>query len=473
MADVLKKGLPANTDAEKFLLGAILRAPEQFAEVGKTLEAADFSFDNHRRIFKSMLEMQARGDVIDRITLADELQRVGDLGSVGIGYLTDLDTGLPDRLNIRPYVGIVKEHSRRRQVIFAAQRIMNEAVQAEAFSDDLIQKAQQALLSISSSGDRQGQFIDEFIADFPGGLNRLLQPWTGEKGIRTGFVRLDEWTDGFHEAEIFVIGARPGTGKSAIGLNICDYVAKRGYATAIFSLEMSKKSCVNRLICANARVDSQKFRLGFLNDEEKTRLLRAATLVNALPIFIDDTSGVTVADISMRLQALMQKRPVGLCLIDYFQLMRPLKGQRHATENDMYTHIAHDLQMVAKRTGVPLLILSQLNRESEKGVGGTRPRLSQCRGAGAIEEICNVGGVLYREEMQKRDREDLRGVASLIVEKNRSGPAGEIELVYLAALTKFENRAEDISDEQIAAEPSDAPAEPEAPPATEEIDFNA
>ncbi len=450
-----ERQLQRTIDAERFLLGAVLLDGASAPEIGKSLEVKDFTLESHRRIFAAVLELQGRGVIVDRITIAEELARVGQLESVGgLTYLVDLDAGLPAKFNTRPYIDIVREHSRRRQLIAASQKIMAEATAGEEFSEELVKKAQAALLAIASSLDREGQVVGDFIDQFPGGVNALLQPWLGEKGIRTGFNKLDEWTDGFHESEIFVIGARPGVGKSSIGLNICEKIARDGYFCAFFSLEMSKKTCVNRLICSIARVDSIRFRLGYLNPDERTRLQRALSIVNSLPIFVDDSSGLTVPDISMRLQALMQKQPVSLCVIDYFQLLRGNKGQRHNTENDMFTHIAHDLQLLSKRTGVPLLILSQLNRESEKGAQGSRPRLSQCRGAGAIEEIANVGGVIYREELTKRDRDDLRGKAELLIEKNRGGPSGTIDLVYLGYLTKFENRADDMPDEPAADEAS-------------------
>ncbi len=432
-------GLPANTSVEKFVLGTILRKSTDCPLVARILGPEDFSLEDHRTIFSCMVDIQMRDAVIDRVTVANELARRGKLEATGgLAYLVSLDEGLPETFNLDSYVAIIKEKSTLRRIIRAATATYKSAIESDAVSEDIIVKAQQDLLRLSNTLDSKGQVIADFVDTYPGGANALLNPSQKERGIRTGFEVLDEWTDGFHPSEIFLVGARPGVGKSSIGLNIARYVAQRSGLVAFFSLEMPKQVCVNRLICDAAEVSFQKFRNGTLSEEDRAQLAPALTYVNKLPIFFDDRSGLTVPEISMTLQALSNDKPVVLCVIDYVQLLRTPKGQRYSNLNEKFEQVTEDLQGMAKRNKIPLLLLSQLNRESTKGKD-VRPALSQVRNSGTFEQIANVGLCLDRPELRQPSREDLRGRAIAIVEKNRSGPSGDIELRYLSSIMRFED----------------------------------
>ncbi len=433
-------GLPANTDAEKFVLGSILLDPDKFPLAAQIVTADDFSLESHRRIFLAMTEMQMRGEQIDRITLANELTRRSHLDSIGgMTYLVYLDEGLPQLSNIAGYLAIVREKARLRKIIWHSRSLYSDAMLPDAISSEVLASGQASLAQIGDTLDTRGQMIGDYIAEYPGGPNVMLDPSKWQKGVPTGFSVLDDWTDGFHQSEIFLIGARPGVGKSSIGLNIVRYLASQGLLSVFFSLEMSKRICLNRLICERAELSFQRFRRGTLTDDERKELGPAAMWVSGLPIFIDDSSGLTTADIGMRLQSVANKQPVALCVIDFVQLLRGQKGKRYSTENDRYEDIALDLQNLCKRTGIPQLWLSQLTRESEKGGADKRPQLSQCRGSGAWEQAASCGFVLYREEMFRKNRPELTGVTEAIIGKNRSGPVGTVMLKYVGFMMHFQD----------------------------------
>lgn len=435
-------GLPVSVETERLVLGAIILQGSECPLVAQVLEPDDFSLESHRRVFAAMVDLQMREEVIDRVTLANELVRREQLDSVGgLSYLTSLDVGLPASVNLESYIAIIKEKSRLRKIIRAASSTNKAAMASDAVSEEIIQQSQQDLLRLSSNLENRGRLVSDYIADFPGGLNLMLDPSKREQGVRTGFRILDEWTDGFHPSEIFLIGARPGVGKSSIGLNISRYIAKRSGLVVFFSLEMPMRTCIDRLICDVAEVSFQKFRNGTLEEEDRKQLQPALAEVNKLPIFIDDGSGLTIPEISMRLQALSNERPVTLCVIDYVQLLRTPRGQRYSTLNEKFEQITEDLQGMVKRNKIPLLLLSQLNRESTKGKE-TRPQLSQVRNSGTFEQIANVGAVISRPGVGMPSRGDLKKECSLIVEKNRSGPSGDIELRYLASIMRFEDVSE-------------------------------
>ncbi len=442
--------LPANPDAERFILGSVILDSDLYPVAAQALSMEDFSLQDLRSIFTAMGALQAQGITIDRLTIFDELQRQST--PLSLTYLASLDEGLPATPNIGAYVNIVKEKSRLRKLIRHSRELYTAAVSPDALSSEVIAKGQANLLEVGNTLDERGQMLSDYVAGFPGGPNIMLDPAKWEKGIPTGFTILDEWTDGFHESEIFLIGARPGVGKSSIGLNIARFLAANQNLVAFFSMEMSKQICLNRLICERAGVSFQRFRRGTLQDEERRWLLPAMGYVSELPIFIDESSGLTVADISMRLQSIAKDKPVALCVIDYVQLLRAPKGKRYSTENEKFEEIANDLQRMSKQSKIPLLLLSQLTRESEKATGDKRPTLSQCRGSGGWEQIANVGITLFREEMSRKGRPDLRGKCECIVAKNRSGPTGTIMLRYAAQMMQFSDPSEDADVEPSEGE---------------------
>ncbi|HUE20950.1 MAG TPA: replicative DNA helicase [Bryobacteraceae bacterium] len=269
-----------------------------------------------------------------------------------------------------------------------------------------------------------------------------MDPSKRVKGIGTGFPRFDEKTSGLHAGDLCILAARPSMSKTAQALNIAHHVATQGRRTvALFSLEMSKESLLTRMLCAAARVDSQKFRAGYLNAQERRKLQAAASSLVEAPLFIDDTAGIHLMEVHATLRRTKAEHGLGLVIVDYLQLMTG-RG-RFENRNQEVSAISRGLKLLAKELGVPLLVLSQLNRAPETWPGDHRPQLSDLRESGAIEQDADPMAFIFREEVYRPNDESLRGGAELIMAKQRNGPVGTIPLVFLREFTKFENRAQD------------------------------
>ncbi|MCC7176348.1 MAG: replicative DNA helicase [Bryobacterales bacterium] len=449
----LDKGLPVSLDAEKYVLGSILLDDTLFVEVAATLEAQDFSLEKHRRIFLRMGELNARGERIDRLTVAEELMRHNQLEACdGVGYLVSLDDGLPQIRNLDSYVRLVKDKSLLRRVIYASQSLINRCLAGEEAPQEILANAEEALLRLGESSTRTTLFSPgEIIDEFQGGLNAFLDPERRIQGLSTGFRRFDEMTGGLHPGELVIVAGRPSMGKTALALNIAQHVAVKLQKTvAVFSLEMSKEALLMRLLCAAARVDSHRFRQGYLDAEERRRLQAAAAELVEAPLYIDETSGSNLLEMHAKLRRLKAERPLGLVVLDYLQLMSS-RGRFDSRVQEI-SALSRGLKLLAKELGVPMLVLSQLNRMPETRKDDHRPQLSDLRDSGSIEQDADVVAFIFREEVYKRDREDLRGEAELLLSKQRNGPTGAIKLVFLHHLTKFENRVSDL-------ESDDAPPE--------------
>jgi replicative DNA helicase len=443
----LDKGLPSNVDAERFVLGSILLDDSQFVQVAGTLEPEDFSLEKHRRIFQRMIDLNGRAERIDRVTVANELLRFSELESCdGLSYLVSLDDGLPRIFNLDSYVRIVKDKAILRKIIFTSQHLMNRCLLGEEDPEQILAGAEESLLKLGDSRLKTGLVSPEqVIQDYQGGINAFLDPSKRIKGISTGFAKLDEMTGGLHGGELIILAARPSMGKTAMALNIAQHAASRlGQTVAIFSLEMSNESLLTRMLCATARVDSQRFRAGYLNADERKRLQAAAAQLVEAPLFIDDTAGSHLMDMHAKLRRLGQQRKLGLVIVDYLQLMSG-RG-RFENRNQEISTLSRGLKLLAKELNVPMLVLSQLSRAPETRQGDHRPQLSDLRESGSIEQDADLVLFIFREEVYKRDREDLHGMAELLVSKQRNGPTGKVDLVFLHSLTKFENRAEDLGE---------------------------
>ncbi len=444
----LQRGLPANLDAERFVLGSILLDDSAFIQVAAALNADDFSLEKHRRIFLRMGDLHERGDKIDRVTLANELIRHNQLESCdGLAYLVSLDDGLPQIYNLDSYVRIVRDKSLLRRLIFTSQKLIDRCMMGEEESTEILANAEETLLKLGERNTNIGLSTPaEVIDSYQGGLNAFLDPGKRIHGLSTGFKRLDEMTGGFHPGELIIIAGRPAMGKTALALNIAQHAAvKLGKTVAVFSLEMSKESLLTRLLCSAARVDSQRFRLGYLDSDERRQLQVAATELVEAPLYIDDTSGSNLIDMHAKLRRLKAERPLGMVVVDYLQLMSG-RG-RYENRVQEISSLSRGLKLLSKELDVPMVVLSQLSRAPDTREGDHRPQLSDLRESGSIEQDADVVGFIFREEVYRPDREDLHGVAELILAKQRNGPTGKIPLVFLHHLTKFENRMADLGEE--------------------------
>jgi replicative DNA helicase len=443
-----QKGLPASPDAERLVLGAILVDESAYVQVASLLDSDEFSLEKHRRIFLRMGEINSRGEKIDRVTLANELMKHSQLESCdGLTYLVSLDDGLPQIYNLEGYVRIIKDKALMRRMVFFGQGLIDRCLIGEEEAERILAGAEETLLKLGE--DRAGSTLvspRQIVEGFEGGINAFLDPSKRIRGVSTGFVKFDEKTSGLHPGELIIIAARPAMGKTALALNIAQHVAvKLKHPVAIFSLEMSKESLLTRLLCATARVDSQKFRAGFLNDEERRMLRTALAQLMEAPLFIDDTAGTNLMDIHAKLRRIKTEHGLGLAVVDYLQLM----SGRGRFENRVQevSALSRGLKLMAKELGVPMLVMSQLSRAPETRQGDHRPQLSDLRESGSIEQDADVVAFIFREEVYKPDRADLRGLAELLLAKQRNGPTGKMNLVFLHHLTKFENRLDDIGEE--------------------------
>jgi replicative DNA helicase len=444
----LQKGMPSSLDSERFVLGSILLDDSRFVDVAGRLTNADFTTEANRRIYTRMTDLHQRGEKIDRVTVANELHRHGELESVnGLTYIISLDEGLPRVVSIDSYVAIVRDKAVLRRLVVAGQQLMNRALTAEDSPDDILAGAEETLLGIGAGRMEENDGLvsaGDFLRGFPGGFNAFASPSTRENGLRTGLTKFDEMTGGLHAGELIILAARPGVGKSAAALGMAWSIATRYNApVAIFSLEMSRESLLLRLLCSSARIDSQRLRAGYLNQEERTKIRDARERMLEAPIFIDDTSNLGLMELHAKIRRWEQvnKRKLALVVVDYLQLMA--SHGKAENENAQITKITRGLKLLAKEMGIPFLVLSQLSRASENRTGDKRPQLSDLRSSGSIEQDSDVVALLYRPELHKPDREDLRGVAELIVAKSRSGPLGITSLAFIHSMTKFENLAED------------------------------
>lgn len=448
---ILERGLPAAVDVERLVLGAILRNDELYPDAAAMLTADDFALAKHQLIWRRMTELYDAGERIDRVTLTTALRDRSELEAVdGLSYLVSLDDGLPELANIEGYCRIVLEKARLRKIIHVAHEAIQRCMTAEAGdSRDIVADVSEHLLAMDTGPYERGnlQTLSEVIGAIDGGLNTFLCPATRGAGLRTGFTRFDEMTGGLHPGELIILAARPAMGKTALAMNIADAVATQGKPVAVFSLEMSRESLFARVCCAAARVDSQKFRAGYLNQNERNRLQTEATRIASMPLFIDDTPSVNLMDMRGKLRKLKSRYGLGLVIVDYLQLMSARGKAENRTQE--VSALSRGLKILAKELDVPMLVLSQLSRAPEQRASGEkRPQLSDLRESGSIEQDADVVAFIFREEVYKPEREDLRGTAELIVAKQRNGPTGKVKLVFLRQYTRFENPAMDEPSEE-------------------------
>ena len=444
---VMQKGLPANIEAERYVLGAILLDSSTFLNVGSAIQPTDFSLQAHQLIFTRMQQLFERGEKIDRVTIANELMRFGELETVGgISYLVSLDDGLPQLYNLESYIKIVKDKAVLRHIIFTSQGLIDRCVNGTDDPHEILASAEEQLMSLGEAQTTDSLLTPrEVIEKFDGGLNAFLDPTRRVRGTSTGFLKLDEMTGGFRPGELIILAARPAMGKTALALNLGQYVAMNPTnpkACAVFSLEMSNESLLTRMICAQARVSQTKFREGYLNADER-RLLQKATIDLArAPIFIDDSSNITLMDIHAKLRKLQRDNDLGIVIVDYLQLMSTPGRSENRTQE--VSQLSRGLKLLSKELKCPFFVLSQLSRAPETRPGDHRPQLSDLRESGSIEQDADMVMFVFREEYYKRFDANLHGKAELILAKQRNGPTGTVKLAFLHEFTKFENLLEEM-----------------------------
>jgi replicative DNA helicase len=438
------RALPSNLDAERLILGALMLQNEHFGVVAGVLTRDDFTTEKHQLIFSRMSEVYESGEKVDRVTVANALMGAGQLEAVGgMSGVVDLDTGLPPIVNLDSYVRIVQEKATLRRAIFACQSVVDRCMVAEDSSEDILQYAESVLAKLSNGPGKHGQWLrpGEVMEGFPGGAGAFLSRPRGGAGIPTPWAPITAKLCGLHKGELVVIAGRPSMGKSIVAMQLAHHAAKEGHGVAVLSLEMSKESLISRLICAVGSVDAQRFREGKLDAEERRRAQRAANDIHSLPLWIDDTRASTMPAISAALRKLRAKNDVSMFVVDHLQLMR---GGRHDQKrNEEMSEISHGMKHIAREMDMVGVALSQLNRKCEDE--NRRPQQSDLAETGSLEQDADVLMFVHRPERYAKNhgREELRGMAEFILAKQREGPVGIKEMVFLKEYQRFEVSAND------------------------------
>jgi replicative DNA helicase len=453
----LDAGLPANIDAEKTILGAILLENAAHAEAAERLEPDDFSLDSHRRIYMRMSELRDSGRAIDIVTLAEELGRYKEVEAVGgVAYLASLTEGLPRRPVIEEYIRIVKDKSLLRRLMgICSQAIARAADQSET-ALEVLGDAEARLLEVSEKGIVRGlEPLDLIVANSFGSIDNLYKQSREITGLATNFYDLDRDTSGLQKGELIIIAARPSMGKTAFAINIAQNAAVYNKATvAVFSLEMSKESLLRRMLSSQARVDQRKLQTGFLGREDQGKLQHALEQLVESRMFIDDSAGISLAE--MRAKARRMKQTTGgldLVVVDYLQLMSATLpsagGKRHENRTQEVSAISRGLKALAKELDVPVIALSQLSRSSERRGDDKRPLLSDLRESGSIEQDADVVMFIHREAYYNRDEEMAeadKAKSEIIIAKQRNGPTGTVFLNFISKYTTFDNPAVGVAE---------------------------
>ena len=435
---IYQKVLPQNIEAEQSVLGGILIDNEALPKVLEIIEPNDFYRDNHKKIFLAFLELFENNIPLDIITVTELLQKKGELTNVGgATYLASLVDSVPTTANITHYAKIIKEKSILRSLIAKATDIVNLGFEASEDVAEILDKAEEAIFSITQQRIQTSYYsIKEIIKQTFEAIEELSSKKDSVTGIPTGFIDFDRLTAGLQPSDLIIIAGRPVMGKTSFTLNIAQHAATRaGVPVGFFSLEMSKEQLALRMLCAEARINSQKIRSGFLSERDWLRLTDAAATLSEAPIFIDDTPALSVLEIRAKARRLKSEHNIGLIIVDYLQLMKG-KGRVDTREREI-SEISRSLKALAKELNIPVVAVSQLNRRVEEREN-KRPRLADLRESGAIEQDADLIVFIYRDEVYNEDTPD-KGIAEIIIGKQRSGPTGVVKLAFLDKYTRFEN----------------------------------
>jgi replicative DNA helicase len=434
--------LPQDLLAERLVLGSIMLDHASHLEIFNLVQPEDFILESHRRIYGVMKSMDAAGEHIDQVTVARQLEDLKHLQAVGgLSYLISFDEGLPHLPSIDAYVEIIREKSAQRKIIVLAQHLMQRSLAQDSDAAALVSLAEQMLVDVNYRVDETAETMQPGeVVEHEGGLDKFLFPTIG---VETPWRDFTLMTGGYRRGELFIVAGNPSMGKSALAMQIAMKVAQSGLGVAVFSLEMSRASLVKRMACCHARVDGAKLRAGYLSNEERARLRNAIQEISDWPIWIAEHGISTVPAIRAGIRKLKAKRDIFMAVVDYLQLLA--SSGKQTNRNAEVSEITRQLKLMAVDEKVNMQVLSQLNRDNMKE--RRPPELRDLRESGSIEQDADATAFVWRPEMLFREREDLQGRAELILAKQRNGPVGKIELVWLGRLTKFESQAEDFRED--------------------------
>ncbi|WP_333652212.1 replicative DNA helicase [Dissulfurispira sp.] len=436
--DMIDKLPPQNIEAEQSVLGAIIFDNEALPKALEVLSSDDFYKETHRRLYNAMLRLFEKNEPIDIVTLTDYLRRTDELEAVGgISYLSHLANSIPTSANIRYHAKIVREKALLRSLIQAATHITSKVYEDSLDADEMVDYAERMIFDIADKRTKTSFVsLKDVIKDTFKMIEHLYDKKEAITGVPSGFKDIDELTSGFQPGDLIIIGGRPGMGKTAFALNIAQHVAiDLKEPVAVFSLEMSKEQLAMRMLCAESMVNASSVRKGFISKQDWPKLTNAAGRLADAPIFIDDSSAITVLEVRAKARRLkMEHGGLSLVVVDYLQLMRS-RGNFERREQEI-SEISRSLKALAKELKVPVVALSQLNRAVEQR-GEKKPTLADLRESGAIEQDADVIIFLYRDEIYNKNNPSNKGKAEIIIAKQRNGPTGTVNLTYLADSTRF------------------------------------
>ena len=443
---------PHSVEAEQGVLGSMLISPrETIAECVEKINEEYFYVPAHRTIYDVLVDLWNTRQGIDLITFTQVLRDRNLLDSVGgAAFVTNLFTFVPTAANVQYYLEIVRDKYILRQIISAATESVRRAYEEQEEVDSLLDEVEQKIFDVGedrfkgkmlSMKDHAMQAIET--------IEKLYERKGSITGISTGFVEFDRMTSGLHPSEMVVIAARPSMGKTALAMNIAEYVAiNEKLAVGVFSLEMSSQQLVQRMLCSRARVNLQRVRDGFLGERDFPSLTAAASKLAEARMFIDDSASLSILELRAKARRLKAQQDVSLIIVDYLQLLRSTTRRAQDNRQLEISEISAGLKALAKDLKIPVIVVAQLNRQPEQRTGG-KPRLSDLRESGSIEQDADLVGLLVRPELYEEDEEarvEKAGEAELIIAKQRNGPVGEIPLTFLKEYTRFETRARNVSE---------------------------
>jgi len=447
---------PNSVEAEQGVLGSMLISPrDTIAECVEKINEEYFYVPAHQTIYTVLVELWNAGQAIDLITFTQVLRDRNLLESLGgAAFVTGLFTFVPTAANVQYYLDIGRDKYILREIIAAATESVRRAYEEQDEVNNLLDEVEQRIFAVGE--DRfKGQMLSmkDQVMEAIESIEKLYERKGGITGISTGFVEFDRMTSGMHGAEMIVIAARPSMGKTALVMNIAEHVAvQEKLPVGVFSLEMSSQQLVQRLLCSRARVNLQKVRDGFLAERDFPSLTAAASKLAEAKIFIDDSAGLSILELRAKARRLRAQHDVQLLIVDYLQLLRSTSRRAQDNRQLEISEISAGIKGLAKELKIPIIVVAQLNRQPEARSGG-KPRLSDLRESGSIEQDADLVGLLVRPEIYEEDEEaraEKAGEAELIIAKQRNGPVGEIPLTFLKEFTRFETRARNVSEPEEA-----------------------
>ena len=430
---------PHDLEAEQAIIGSMLTDRDAVISAIEILKEEDFYREDNKAIYTAILNLYNRAEPIDIITVKSELESMGKFEQVGgLEYLAELPEKVPTTANAMKYIKIVEEKSTLRRLIKTANEIIELGYSPTEDVEDIMEGAEKKIFNIMQEKNQKGYApIKDVLVESFTKLEELYNRKQHITGVPSGFTELDYRTAGFHGSELILIAARPAMGKTAFALNIATNAAvKANVPVAVFSLEMSKEQLVNRILCSESMVDSNKVRTGKLEEDDWTKLAGAIGPLSEAEIFIDDTPGINITEIRAKCRKLKLEKNIGMVVIDYLQLIQG-SNKRGGSREQEISEISRSLKILAKELDVPVIALSQLSRAAEQRPDH-RPMLSDLRESGAIEQDADIVMFLYRDDYYNQDSEK-KDIAEIIIAKHRGGSTGTVELLWLGSYTKFVN----------------------------------